>query len=44
MDSKTFIPITCLAIAVILAGVVNMQQDTEIKALTERVIQLELTK
>ena len=38
------ISIIFIAVVVVLAGFVNMQQDTKIKALTERVQQLEQTK
>lgn len=38
------ISVICIAMAVVLAGFVNMQQDSKIRALTERVVQLEQTK
>jgi hypothetical protein len=38
------VSIICIAVAVVIAGFVNMQQDIKIKALTERVYQLEQTK
>lgn len=38
------ISIICIAVAAVLAGFVNMQQDTKIKTLTDRVSQLEQTK
>ena len=44
MTTNTFIPIALLAVAVILAGIVNMQQDTKIKDLTARISTLEQTK
>lgn len=42
MDNN--VSIICIAVAVVIAGLVNMQQDSKIKVLTERVYQLEQTK
>lgn len=38
------VSIFCLAVAVVLASFVNIQQDTKIKALTDRVQYLEQGK
>lgn len=38
------VPIVLLALGLIVAGIINEQQDTKIKDLTERVYQLEQTK
>lgn len=44
MNTNTFVPVILLAIGLILAGIVNMQQDSKIKDLTARIVTLEQTK